>query len=315
MPVHKHAHGDSHGHSHSHAGGAKGRRLLVVTALNVFITVAEIIGGLVSGSLSLLSDAVHNLGDTLAIAAAYVAGIIGGKKADLKHTFGHKRAEILTAFFNAAILIAICIFLLVEAYERFKDPQPIKGALMITVAVAGFIGNLASMLVLQRDKKENINVRAAYMHLMGDTLSSVAVVMGGVAIWLWGAVWVDPLITVAVSIYIIYLTWGIVRETVDILMQSSPDDIDIKEVIKDMEALPGVMNVHHVHVWRMNEDTLYFESHVDTRDNIDMKQMMAIRGQVEELLRKRGFGHTTLQFGYGCCNNDNSIIVHDTNRL
>ena len=304
-------HGHPHGHSRGHVPDVKGKKLFAVTILNMAITAAEIVGGLLSNSLSLLSDAVHNLGDTLAVFAAYLANIFGNRKADYKYTFGRKRVEILTAFSNAVILIAICIFLFMEAYERLIDPQPIKGALMLIVAVVGLIGNWVSILILQKDKKKNINVRAAYMHLVGDTLSSVAVIIGGVAIWLWEILWVDPVITVAVSVYIIYHTWGIVRETVDILMQTTPRDVDIKAIIKGMEAVPGVRNVHHVHVWRMSDSQLYFESHVDVEDNIDMKEMMGIRTKLEKLLHAKGFTHTTLQFGYGCCSDDKSVIVQE----
>jgi cation diffusion facilitator family transporter len=291
-------HSASPGHSHDHSH-LQGTKLLAVTLLNLLITVAEIIGGILSNSLSLLSDAIHNLGDTLALFIAFIANKIGNKKADKKRTFGYKRIEILAAFFNALVLIGICVFLLKEAYERFMDPQPIKGQLMLIVAVIGLIVNWISVLILQKNKKENINIKAAYLHLLGDTLSSVAVIVGGLAIWLFNVVWVDPLITVLVSLYIIYHTWGILKESIDILMQSVPEDIDIEKIERELETVPEVKDAHHIHIWKLNDDQLYFESHINIKENLDIRRINEVREKIELILRKRfGISHTTLQFEY-----------------
>jgi cobalt-zinc-cadmium efflux system protein len=170
------------------------------------------------------------------------------------------------------------------------------------VALVGLVADWVCVLILQKSKGENINVKAAYLHLLGDTLSSVAVIVGGVAILLWGWEWVDPAVTVAVAAYLIVLTWGVVRESVDILMQAAPKELDLNEIQKTLEAVPEVENVHHVHLWRLNDSKLYFEAHVNLRDRLDIERIDAVRHTLESLLDERfGIDHTTLQFEYRCC--------------
>ncbi len=237
----------SHHHEHHHHNGnLQGKKLLWVTLLNLSITMVQIIGGLIANSLSLLSDALHNLGDSSAIFIAFVAGKVSKRKPDTKNTFGYKRVEILAALFNAIVLIAICIFLFYEAYERFMHPESIKGRLMLVVATFGLLANLISVWILQKEKSHNLNVKAAYLHLLGDTLSSVAVIAGGLAIWIWKIYWIDPLITVLVGVYIIWHTWGIVKETIDILMQSAPHEINLDELKNQVEQLDQIDNIHQV---------------------------------------------------------------------
>jgi len=306
--THNHSH---HEHHHHHGNDLHGKKLLLVTLLNLSITVVEVVGGLLSNSLSLLSDALHNLADTSALFIAFVAGKISGKAPDEKNTFGYKRVEILAALFNGLVLIAICVFLFYEAYERFKNPQPIKGGLMLVVAVFGLAANFASMIVLKGNKDENLNIKAAYLHLLGDTLSSVAVIVGGVMVIFWKVYWVDPLITVLVGLYIIYHTWDVLKETVDILMQTTPGNIDINKIKEVVESIPEVKNIHHVHVWKLNDEQIHFESHVTLCDNLNMEQMMQCKSQIETILQSDfGISHTTLQIEYGlsgCCNHNDLI--------
>lgn len=286
--------------------------LLWVTLLNLSITIVQTIGGIISNSLSLLSDALHNLGDSSALFIAFVAGKISRRNPDSQKTFGYKRVEILAALFNAIILIAICIFLFYEAYGRFIHPQPIKGKLMLAIATFGLLANLGSVLLLHKDKSHNLNVKAAYLHLLGDTLSSVAVIAGGLAIWVWKVYWIDPLITVFVGIYIISHTWGIVKETVDILMQSVPHEIDLEEIKIQVEQQDEVDNIHHVHVWKLNDSQIHLEAHLNLKNNIDMIEMMSIREKTEKLLQEKfGIQHITLQIGYNCCMNSKELIVRN----
>lgn len=307
---HNHDHsGHSHSHSHSHAADLHGKKLLWVTVINVGIMVMEVIGGLISNSLALLSDAVHKLGDCFSLVLAYVANRVGKKKANYRNTFGYKRIEILAALFNALLLVGICVFLVIEAYERFMNPEPIRGGLMLIVAAIGLVADWICVLILNKDKKENINVKAAYLHLLGDTLSSVAVIVGGITILLWGIEWVDPAITVLVSIYLIYHTWGVLKESVDILMQAAPSDIDLDKIQKALEALPEVANIHHIHIWRLTDSKLYFECHVNVAKNIDMLQMQVIRQKMETILHDQfGVDHTTMQFEYQCCEGKGLIV-------
>jgi cobalt-zinc-cadmium efflux system protein len=304
---HSHSHNHSHHSNSSHSGSKK---LLWVTLLNLSITFVQIVGGLVSNSLSLLSDAIHNLGDSSAIFIAFVAGKISHKKADSKHTFGYKRAEILAALFNAIVLIAICLFLFFEAYKRFLSPEPIKGKLMLLVAVFGLLANLISVFILNKDKKHNLNIKAAYMHLLGDTMSSVAVIAGGVAIWAFELYWIDPLITVLVGVYIIRHTWGIVKETIDILMQSTPHEINLEKIKAQVEQLDEVDNIHHLHVWRLDDSQTHLEAHVNMKNNITMSEMMNVKQNIERLLHEKfGIGHITLQTGFNCCQGSKELII------
>ncbi len=310
---HHHHHGHHHhGHHHHHhdVSSMSSKKLLWVTVLNLSITLVQVVGGLIANSLALLSDALHNLGDSSAIFIAFLAGKRSKKSADEHHTFGYKRIEILAALFNAVVLIAICIFLFFEAYERLMNPQPIKGLIMFVVAIFGLLANLISVFILNKDKEQNLNVKAAYMHLMGDTLSSVAVILGGIAIWQFEIYWLDPLITFLVGVYIIVHTWGIVKETVDILMQATPENIDVKKIKKAVEEIDMIENLHHLHVWKLNDSQIHIEAHINLKNNMDMIEMMKIRQQVEVLLRNKfKINHITLQFGINCCAGKNDLIV------
>lgn len=282
-----------------------------VTILNLSITIVQIIGGIVSNSLSLLSDALHNLGDSSAIFIAFLAGKRSRKQADEQKTFGYKRVEILAALFNGVVLIGICLYLFFEAYERFLNPQPIKGKVMFIVAVFGLLANLISVFVLDKDKDGNLNIRAAYLHLLGDTFSSIAVIIGGVAIWKFEVFWLDPLITILVGVYIIYHTWGVVKETVDILMQSTPNHIDLASIKEEVEKIEEIDNMHHIHVWKLDDTQIHLEAHINMRHNMNMLEMMEIRSKAERILHhKFGIGHITLQAGYDCCENNSEILGH-----
>jgi cobalt-zinc-cadmium efflux system protein len=303
-----------HRHNHTHAENVRGKKLLWVTLLNFSISLVQVAGGIISNSLSLISDAIHNLGDTSAIFIAFLAGKHADKKPDARKTFGYKRTEILAALFNAVVLIAICFFLFVEAYERFRNPQTIKGGIMLSVAVFGLIANLISVLVLQKEKSHNLNIRAAYLHLLGDTLSSVAVIAGGIAILVWQIYWLDPLVTVAVGVYIIYHTWDVVRQTVDILMQATPRHIDIQEIKQSLEALPQVENIHHLHIWQMDDEHIHLEAHLNISQDLSLSKAQTVRHDVETLLKdKFGISHITLQIEYKGCKDNDYLIVNRSN--
>lgn len=188
-----------HGHSHE---GMKSRIVFSIV-LNFVITLAEVVGGILSGSLALLSDSLHNFSDAMSLLASYLAIRIGERERNEKYTFGYKRAEILVTFVNSAVLVGVALFLLVEAYKRFGDPNPIDTDLMLVVAAIGLLANLLSVLLLHGHVHGSINVRSAYLHLVSDTLSSVAVVASGLAIRYYDPLWIDPLVTILISLYIL----------------------------------------------------------------------------------------------------------------
>ena len=313
---HEHEHEQNHHHHHHHdTSNINSKKLVWVTLLNLFITAVQIVGGLLSHSLSLLSDAIHNLGDSSALFIAFLAGIRSKKSADEQHTFGYKRVEILAALFNAVVLITICLFLFVEAYNRFLHPEPIKGLMMLIVATFGLLANLISVIVLHDNKKGSLNIQAAYLHLMGDTLSSVAVIAGGIAIWKFEVYWVDPLITILVGIYIIYHTWGVVKETVAILMQTTPSNIDVQAIKRKVEEVTNVDNMHHLHVWKLDEKNIHLETHINVNKNMDMVALMKIKAEIEQLLKDDfGINHITLQIGYECPDCTGQLIIKQENK-
>ncbi|MHC1787845.1 MAG: cation diffusion facilitator family transporter [Christensenellales bacterium] len=293
-------------HQHEHQGQTvnepklSGRKIFWVTVLNAAITAAEVVGGLLSGSLALLSDAVHNLSDTIAVAMSYVAWRISQKPRDIKRTFGYKRAEILSAFVNSAILLAVLSILLFESVKRLQTPETIDSTLMIIVAVIGLVANLASVLLLEKDSKSSLNIKASYLHLISDTVSSVGVVIGGILIKTIGIIWIDPVITVLISLWILKETWHVMKKATAILMQSSAA-LDYDAIKKDIEAIGKVKNVHHVHTWMSNESTIYFEAHIDMED-ISLCEAGEVYEEVEHLLRERyGVSHVTLQAESDVC--------------
>ncbi|MHB8075195.1 cation diffusion facilitator family transporter [Desulfosporosinus fructosivorans] len=306
MSKYKHEHEHEHiegGHTHD-VSSLSGRKIFWVTLLNATITVAEIVGGILSGSLALLSDAVHNLSDTVAIALSYYANKIAQKPKDARKTFGYKRAEILSAFINSAVLLAISIVLIFEAFKRLKSPESINGTLMITVALIGLIANFISVYLLEKDSHENLNIKSSYLHLLSDTVSSVGVVAGGIAIKIWGIVWIDPLITILISLYILKATWQVIIKTVDILMQSSPS-LDYEAIKADIEGIDKVNNIHHVHCWMSNEKTIYFEAHIEMED-MPLSETESIYDKIEYYLKNQhDINHVTLQAEVDKCPDKN----------
>ncbi len=296
---------DHHQHTHT----VEGKRLLITVLLNLAITIAEFIGGIFSNSLALISDAFHNLSDTVAILITYITERISKRASNEKFTFGYKRIQILAAMFNAVTLIAISVFLIFEAWERFNNPQPIKSVLMITVAMIGLLANLASVVLLKSHKKGNINIKAAYLHLIGDTLSSVAVIIGGILIYFYEIYWVDPLITVLISLYIIKETYVVLYDTYKILMQQTPSGIEMEDIIAAVTAFNEVKGVHHIHIWNLTDQEVHFEGHIDLCKDLKVSDGQKVVDKIQIVLKEKyKIDHITLQLEYDRC--DNKEIIH-----
>jgi cobalt-zinc-cadmium efflux system protein len=297
--------------SHSHTGhkhNGESGRLFQAGILNLLITVAEFAGGIFSNSLSLLSDAVHNLGDTFAILIAYLANRIGRREHNIQKTFGFRRAEILAALLNSVILVVICFYIFIEAWHRFQHPETIKSKIMLIVAAIGLFANLAAMLILHRDSDKNLNVKAAYLHLIGDTLSSVVVVATGIILSFTNIRWLDPLVSFLIGVYILIGAYGILKQTVDILMQATPAGLDLGEVKKTIEALKEVDNVHHIHAWNLTDSDIHFECHIDLTSNYTLQETDIIRQGLAKLLHDAySIEHLTIQFEYNCCGDKRMI--------
>ena len=291
----------AYNHRHNSTEGNSEKHLFITMGLNFFITIAEVIGGFISGSLSLISDALHNFSDGIAIIITYIAMQLSKRPKTSKYTFGLKRAEIIAAIINASTLIIISFFLIKEAVVRFYNPTVITGNLMLIVATLGLIANTAGTLLLKKGPERNINIRAAYFHLLSDAVSSLAVIIGAVFIIIYKIYWIDPLLTILISVYILKETYEIVKEAIDVIMMSAPEGIELNELKDLVESLTGVKNVHHIHLWKLNDNATHFEAHIEVED-MAVSKTIEIQKQIEHMLYdKYEINHTTFQFECGAC--------------
>ncbi|NNL32274.1 MAG: cation transporter [Flavobacteriaceae bacterium] len=303
--------GHSHSHSHSHGDDLIGRNLLISIVLNIIITTAQVIGGFISGSLSLLSDALHNLSDVISLVISFIAAKLSRKSASLQKTFGYKRAEILAAFVNAATLVVIAIFLIKEAIERFQNPQEIESTLVIWLSLIAILGNGFSVLLLRKDSKKNMNMKSAYLHLFSDMMASVAVLIGGLLMKFYEFYWVDSALTLAIALYLIFMGYDLLKESYKVLMLFTPEEIQIKAIVEEIQSIPIIKNVHHVHVWQLNEQETHLEAHIDFEKDITLSEFDTILQKVEKLLfDKFQINHINIQPEYGKCG-AKDVIVQD----
>lgn len=234
------------------------------------------------------------MGDSFSIILGYFAQQIGGRPETRKSTYGYRRSEILSALTNSLLLVIIAIFLIGKAIQRLSHPQHINGTIMMVVAIVGLVANFLSAALLHSGSHDNLNVKATYLHVLSDALSSVAVIIGGIILIFVNVPWLDPLLTIAVAIYIAYESLPIINQTIRILMQSSPD-LDYEAIAKDLTSIDGVDAVHHVHAWMIDEHHIIFSAHLNCEDK-PLSQIEQIYSQVEKLLREKyGICHITLQ--------------------
>lgn len=286
----------SHNHSHHHPT-LSGKNLLISIILNTIITIAQLVGGFLSGSLALISDAIHNFSDVISLIISYVANILANKKKTSKeYTFGYKRAEIFAAFFNAISLIVIAVFLAIEAIKRFTEPQEIQTDLVIWLAVLGIVVNGFSVILLKNDAAHNLNMKSAYLHLLTDMLTSVAVLIGGLLMKYYQIYWIDALLTLIISGYLIYVSWDILIKSVKILMLFSPEHIKIDEVALEVLKIESIKNIHHVHIWQLNDHGTHIEAHIEFTKDIKLSEFDVICEKIEKLLLdKYGIDHCNFQ--------------------
>lgn len=294
----------SHNHNHHHHNfdDSSILKLWISIFLNLAITIAEFVGGILSNSLALLSDAVHNLNDTISLAISLVARKVSKKEPTQHKTYGYKRAEIIGAFINLITLVIVALFLIKEGVERFFDPQPIDGLTMFWVAIIGLFGNFITAALLFKDSKDNLNMKSAYIHILSDGLSSVGVIIGGWLILKYQWYIVDTILTIGIGAYILWHSYHMLRETIDILMQATPSDLDISELENSIKNVDKVCDVHHVHVWQLNEKQTMMECHVVVQES-DITDMEFIKKSIKKLLHdKFDIHHSTLEFEYKPCN-------------
>ena len=279
---------------HKH-GTANGKNLFITILLNIGITVAQVIGGLISGSMALLSDAAHNFSDVLSLIVSFVAKKLSGRERTLKQTYGYKRAGIFAAFINAATLLIIATILVWEAVYRLIHPQPIAGLVVIYLAALSILLNGLSVLLIKRDAEGSMNLRSAYLHLFTDMMTSIAVLIGGFAMKYLGWYWIDGILSIAIAIYLVYSSWGIFYESIRIFMQFTPSHVNIEEIALQISSLQGVKNMHHVHVWQLDDHEMMLEAHIDLDEDYSISRFEVILEQVDKLLEPYGIHHINIQ--------------------
>jgi cobalt-zinc-cadmium efflux system protein len=288
----------------------KESRLRWVILLNIIITVSQIVGGIVGNSMALISDAMHNFSDVAALIISLVAIVLAKKEATYSKSFGYKRAEVLAAFVNSAAIIAVAVFIVVQSVERLQISQSltINNDLVIWLAGVAIIANGLSVLFLVKFAKHSMNMKSAFLHLLSDTLFSAAVLGGGLAMKYYGVTWVDGVLSILIGVYLIATSWQLLWSSTKILLQFVPEGINIQLLVEEVEALQEVKNIHHIHVWQLDEYTIHLEAHVDLMEDLNVSQTHKIQNQIEDLLHTNfSIGHITLQFEHGLDENKKLI--------
>lgn len=302
----EHHHGHNHGHNH---GQAKGKRLLLTIILNVVITLAQVIGGLISGSLSLLSDAAHNFSDVIALVISWFAEKLSQRKFNSKQTFGYKRAEVLAAIINVVTIIVIAINIFIEGINRLTNPEEIGGMMVMVLAGLSIALNGFSVLLIKSDAEHSMNMKSAYLHLFSDMLTSIAVLVGGGMMYFFEIYWIDGIIAIGIAVYLIWSSFGLLMEALKVLMQFTPENLNLDLVKDQLEALDYVQNIHHVHAWQLVDDDIHFEAHVAFKDNLNLVDVNKYLDQIKHMLHEEfHIEHSTLEAEYGKCVNRDMII-------
>lgn len=269
------------------------KNLLIVLSFSGAYLIAEVIGGILTNSLALLADAAHMLTDVVGLLLAFIAIKIGERKADSKKTFGYYRTEILAAVINAVVLLGISVYVLFEAYQRFKSPPEVQSKSMLIVAGIGLLVNIAGMLILRKDSEASLNMKGAYFEVLSDMLTSVGVMIAGVIMLTTNWYYADPLISAAIGLLIFPRTWRLLKEAVNVLLESTPEDVDIDLLRKSLEQVPGVKSVHDLHVWSLTSGVNAMSSHIVKDDTITQNQLL--EKLTEETTSRFTISHTTFQ--------------------
>lgn len=293
--------GDGHEHHHHHASVHNRRRLTLALVITATFTVIEAVGGFISGSLALLADAGHMLTDSLALALAVFAFAISEKPADLRRSYGYHRVQILAAFVNGITLVGIVIWILVEAVQRLLEPTDVLASTMLYVAIAGLAVNIVAFRILHGGDRENLNMRGAALHVLGDLLGSVAAIIAAVVIIRTGWTPVDPILSMLVAALILRSAIGIVRRSAHILLEGTPEWLDVAELKRHIiDNVPGVSDVHHVHVWGLTQERVMLTMHVSVNE-ASVGWGATIRAVKALVAEQFGIDHSTIEIETGDC--------------
>lgn len=302
-----HAHrghaGHSHGHSHGPADGSGAghqKRLALALVLSALYMVAEAVGGVLTGSLALLADAGHMLSDVAALGLSLFAIWIAQRPPNSRRTYGYHRTEILAALANGATLVALSVYVLFEAWQRFREPTEVEAPWMMAIAAGGLLINLIGLQILSGGRKDNLNVRGAWLHVLTDALGSAQAMLAGGLIWAFGWSWADPLASVLIALLVIYSSWSLLKEAVGVLMEGVPAHIDVDAVRSTLAGIPGVSSVHDLHVWTITSGREALSAHLVVEEE---KAQRALLLQVRKVLHDRfGIHHVTVQVEADDCN-------------
>ena len=288
------AHSHTHSHGHSHGAGSRNRRGLALSlGLAAVYMLAEAVGGWLTGSLALLADAGHMLSDVAALGLSLFAMGMARRPATPRRTYGYHRLEILAALVNGAALVVISVFILIEAWQRFRHPHAVDAPVMMGIAAGGLLVNLASLWILREGRDDSLNVRGAWLHVLTDALGSVQALLAGGLIWAFGWQWADPAASVLISLLVIYSSWSLLREATGVLMESAPPHIDVDQVRDAMSQVPGVLEIHDLHVWTITSGMESLSAHVVVED---ARYGCDVLGEIRGALHERfGLHHVTLQ--------------------
>jgi cobalt-zinc-cadmium efflux system protein len=281
---------------HDHGHDRNGKNIGWAILINIGITVAEVIGGTLSGSLALLSDAGHNLSDVISLGLSFLGEKLSHRRATRKHTFGFKRTEIFTALINSLSLVGIAFFIVVEALKRMSEPPQLSLGLMLGVAAVGLLGNLLSMVMVGKGRESNLNVKAAYLHLLYDALSSVAVILSGLIIFLTGWVILDLVASLLIAGMVLWSGLGVVKKTIHIFMQGVPEHLEFDKILGDILAVPGVESVHGLHIWSIDSSNVFLSCHVCLEERDGKADTDRIIQTINEVLdQSYHIHHTVIQ--------------------
>lgn len=295
----------SNDHSHTVITNSNSKYLWIALGLTSTFMIAEVIGGIVSGSLALLSDAAHMLTDVSALAISLMAIKIGKRAADTKRTFGYYRFEILAAAFNAILLFLVAIYIIYEAYQRINNPAEIQTISMLIIASIGLVVNLISMYLLSSGKDHSLNLKSAYLEVWSDMLGSVGVIVGAIIIKYSGWLWVDSVIAVAIGLWVLPRTWILLKDTLNVLLEGVPEDIDLNNVRDAILSTDGVEGVHELHVWAITSGKTSLTAHVVINKERNCEFVLSLLR--DNLASQFNITHTTLQHEYTQCKSDAEI--------
>ena len=283
---------------HHHHTPESDRGLLGAVFINILLTLAQVVGGVISGSLSLIADALHNLSDATSLGIALFARAISRKPADKTKSFGYQRAEVIAALINLTLLITVSLYLVYEAVWRILEPQVVTGLIIVMVAGVAFVVDMVTALITFRMSKNSLNMKAAFLHNLADALTSIGVIIAGVLILLYQWYWVDTLLTFCIAVFVLWQSIIILPKTIHLLMEGTPENLSTEEIKASLEEAKDVEDVHHIHIWNLDEHRIALEAHVVVATN-ELQEVEIIKRKLKEILKERfQITHSTLEFEY-----------------